>query len=64
MLDHLTSHDPHTPTDDVILDHAPLLPPQPKLALLDEASILRVSNATDLSDVKVGKISYNHQMNF
>ena len=49
----MTSRDPHTPTDDVILDHAPILPAQPKLALLDEASILRVSNCTDLSNVKV-----------
>ena len=57
VVDHMTSRDPNTPTDDVILDHAPLLPPQPKLALLDEASILRVSHSTNLADVKVSEIS-------
>jgi Leucine-rich repeat (LRR) protein len=64
VLDHMTSRDPHTPTDDVILDHAPILPAQPKLALLDEASILRVSNCTDLSDVKDLCLHGNHLTRF
>ena len=53
VLDHMASRDPHTPGDDVILDMAPPLPVQPKLALLDEASILRVANCTSLSEVEV-----------
>ena len=47
------SHDPQTPSDDVILDLAPPLPLQPKLALLDETALLRVSNSTSLNDLKV-----------
>ena len=50
------SHDPQTPSDGVILDQAPPLPAQPKLALLDEASVLRVANATTLSSVQVSLI--------
>ena len=52
-MDHLTSHDPQTPSDDVILNQAPPLPVHPKLALLDEATILRVSNTSNVNDVKV-----------
>ena len=49
----MTSHDPQTPSDDVILDQAPPLPVQPKLALLDEAAIQRVTSMSNLGDVKV-----------
>ena len=54
VIDHMTSRDPDTPSDDVILGLAPPLPVQPKLALLDEASLLRVANCSSLSDVEVG----------
>ena len=49
----MTSRDPHAPSDDVILGHSPLLLDQPKLALLDEGSILRVSRSANLANVKV-----------
>ena len=54
VMDHLMSCDPQTPSDDIILNQAPPLPVRPKLALLDEASILDITESSDLSDVKVG----------
>ena len=59
MVDQMMSHDPHDPSDDVILNMAPPLPVRPKLAMLDESSILGVTGEENLNSVKVCVSSFD-----
>ena len=56
-LDHVMSHDPPVggaqPSDDDLLALDPSLPTRPRLAMLDEVTVLRVSGAESLTSVKV-----------